>query len=166
MHSRFLAMGIALAPSLPGGPLRRAVEGQAVVDPRGRWPTAATAPSTASCCSAPPSRSTLAWLAGTVAGALAGDLIGDVERFGLDALFPTFFIGILIAELGEPRARVAAALGAAIALALVPFAPPGVPVLVASAAALVGLGAVREDDGGRVNLERGPGLAADRRAGR
>ena len=32
MHSRFLAMGIALAPSLPGGPLRRAVEGQAVVD--------------------------------------------------------------------------------------------------------------------------------------
>ena len=32
MHSRFLAMGVALAPSLPGGPLRRAAEGQAVVD--------------------------------------------------------------------------------------------------------------------------------------
>ena len=30
MHSRFLAMGIALAPSLAGGPLRRAVEGQGV----------------------------------------------------------------------------------------------------------------------------------------
>src|SRR5947208_860119 len=32
MNSRFLAMGIALAPSLPGGRWRRAVQGQAVVD--------------------------------------------------------------------------------------------------------------------------------------
>src|SRR5438270_11985100 len=32
MNSRFLAMGIALAPSLPGGALRRAAQGQAVVD--------------------------------------------------------------------------------------------------------------------------------------
>src|SRR3954451_22323383 len=32
MNGRFLAMGTALAPSLPGGPLRRAVQGQAVVD--------------------------------------------------------------------------------------------------------------------------------------
>jgi hypothetical protein len=36
------------------------------------------------------------------------------------------------------RARVALG-GAVLALALVPVAPPGVPVLVASAAALVGL---------------------------
>jgi hypothetical protein len=35
--------------------------------------------------------------------------------------------------------KVAAALGAAIALVLVPFAPAGVPVLGASVAALVGL---------------------------
>ena len=32
LNMRFLAMGIALAPSLRGGPLRRAAEGQAVVD--------------------------------------------------------------------------------------------------------------------------------------
>src|SRR5205809_223944 len=32
MNSRFLAMGIALGPSLPGGPWRRAAQGQAVVD--------------------------------------------------------------------------------------------------------------------------------------
>src|SRR3954447_7099763 len=32
VNSRFLPMGIALAPSLPGGPLRRAAQGQAVVD--------------------------------------------------------------------------------------------------------------------------------------
>lgn len=148
MHSRFLAMGIALAPSLPGGPVRRAVEGQAVVD--SSWALAnrgdgtfdrvlmlgTTIPQYA------------AWVAGTVVGALAGDLVGDVERFGLDAVFPAFFVGILLAELRRPRARVAAALGAAIALALVPFVPPGVPVLVAGAAALVGLGAVRDETPG------------------
>src|SRR5213592_3222034 len=32
MNSRFLPMGIALAPSLPGGPLKRAAQGQTVVD--------------------------------------------------------------------------------------------------------------------------------------
>jgi 4-azaleucine resistance transporter AzlC len=145
MHSRFLAMGIALAPSLPGGPLRRAVEGQAVVD--SSWALAnrgdgsfdrmllmgTTVPQY------------VAWVAGTVVGALAGDLLGDVERYGLDALFPTFFVGILLAELRRPRARVAAALGAVIALALVPVAPAGVPVLAAAAAALVGLGVPEPD---------------------
>lgn len=140
MHSRFLAMGIAFAPSLPGGPLRRAVEGQAVVD--ASWALANKGDGTFD-------RMLLfgttipqyvAWLAGTIVGALAGDLLGDVERYGLDALFPTFFVGILLAELGRPRARVAAALGAVLALALVPFTAPGVPVLVAAAAALIGLG--------------------------
>ena len=142
MHSRVLAMGIAFAPSLPGGPVRRAIQGQAVVD--SSWALANRGDGTFD-------RSLLfgttipqyaAWLAGTVAGALAGDLVGDVERFGLDALFPTFFVGILLAELGRPRARVVAAVGAVIALALVPFAPSGVPVLVAGVAALLGLGAV------------------------
>ena len=32
MNSRFLAMGAALGPSLPGGPLKRAAQGQTVVD--------------------------------------------------------------------------------------------------------------------------------------
>jgi predicted branched-subunit amino acid permease len=133
-------MGIALAPSLPGGPLRRAAEGQAVVDVS--WALAnrgdgtfdrhllfgTTAPQY------------VCWFLGTLTGALAGDLLGDTDRLGLDALFPTFFVAILLAELRQPRARVAALLGAAIALALVPFTPPGVPVLAAGAAALVGLG--------------------------
>ena len=140
MHSRFLAMGIALAPSLPGGPLRRAAEGQAVVD--ASWALAnrgdgtfnrvlmigTTIPQYAS------------WFAGTVVGALAGDLIGDPAKYGLDVLFPTFFIAILLAELRRPRARLAAIAGAGISLALVPFAPAGIPVLAAGAAALLGLG--------------------------
>ena len=32
MNGRFLAMGIALAPSLPGGPVKRGLQGQTVVD--------------------------------------------------------------------------------------------------------------------------------------
>ena len=32
MNSRFLPMGVAFAPSLPGGPLTRAAQGQTVVD--------------------------------------------------------------------------------------------------------------------------------------
>jgi 4-azaleucine resistance transporter AzlC len=139
MNSRFLAMGIALAPSLPGGRVRRAAQGQAVVDiswalaHRGdgtfdRWLMFGnTAPQY------------VTWLAGTVVGAYAGDLIGDPERLGLDALFPTFFVAILLAELRRPGARVVALVGAVIALALVPWAPPGIPILMASAAALLGL---------------------------
>jgi predicted branched-subunit amino acid permease len=139
MHSRFLAMGIALAPSLRGGPLRRSLEGQASVDSsfalasrddgsfdRGLL-LGTTAPQYAG------------WLVGTVVGAYGGNLLGDTDQWGLDALFPTFFLAILIAELGRPRARLAALLGGVIALALVPLTPPGVPVLAASAAALVGL---------------------------
>src|SRR4051812_35039333 len=95
MNSRFLPMGIALAPSLPGGALRRAAQGQPVVDaswamaagPDGsfdRWFLfGATAPQY------------VAWVAGTVVGALAGDVIGDPESLGLDAMFPTFFLALL-----------------------------------------------------------------------
>ena len=138
MNARFLPMGIALAPSLPGGPLKRAAQGQPVVDAswalasRGdgsfdRWQLfGTTAPQY------------VTWALGTLTGALLGTGI-SAERFGLDALFPTFFLALLLAELREPRARPVAALGAVVALALVPFAPAGVPILAASAAALLGL---------------------------
>lgn len=139
MNGRFLAMGIALAPSLPGGPLRRAAQGQAVVDSswalanRGdgtfdRWLLfGTTVPQY------------LGWVSGTVVGAFAGDLLGDPDRFGLDAVYPTFFLALLIGELRERRSRTVAGLGALVALALVPITPPGVPILAASAAALIGL---------------------------
>jgi predicted branched-subunit amino acid permease len=139
MNSRFLAMGIALAPSLPGGPVARAAQGQTVVDSswalasRGdgtfdRWRLFGTT-----------LPQYVAWLAGTVVGAYAGDLVGDPERWGLDALFPVFFVAILIAELKRPGARAVALAGAVIALALVPWTPPGIPILAASVAALLGL---------------------------
>jgi predicted branched-subunit amino acid permease len=81
----------------------------------------------------------LAWGLGTVIGVLGGGAIGDPNRFGLDAVFPAFFLALLMAEMRTPRSRGVALAGAAISLALTPFTPAGVPILVASAAALWGL---------------------------
>jgi predicted branched-subunit amino acid permease len=129
----------ALAPSLPGGILRRAAQGQAIVD--ASWAMAlrqdgsfdrhflfgATAPQY------------VAWAIGTVIGVLGRGVIGDPNRFGLDAVFRAFFLALLMAEARNPRSRGVAIAGAAIALALTPLTPAGVPILVASVAALWGL---------------------------
>jgi 4-azaleucine resistance transporter AzlC len=139
MNSRFLPMGVALAPSLPGRALWRALQGQTVVD--ASWALAVREDGTFD-------RRLLfgssaiqytTWVSGTVIGALAGDVLGDPEALGLDALYPAFFVALLIAEAKSKRARGAAALGALIALVLVPFAPAGVPVLAASLGAALGL---------------------------
>lgn len=139
MHSRFLPMGIALAPSLRGGPLRRAAEGQAVVD--ASWAMAHRGDGTFDrhFLFGATAVQYVTWVSGTVIGATAGDALGDPEDVGLDAVFPAFFLALLLAELREPGARGVALAGALLALALVPVAPAGVPVLVASGAALAGL---------------------------
>jgi 4-azaleucine resistance transporter AzlC len=139
MNSRFLPMGIALAPSLPGGPFKRFAQGQPVVDSSwamavregGRFDRWYLFGATAA--------QWITWQAGTAVGALGGDVLGDVEKLGLDAVYPTFFLALLLAEVRTGTARGVAGLGALIALLLVPVAPPGVPVLVASVAAFAGL---------------------------
>jgi 4-azaleucine resistance transporter AzlC len=138
MNSRFLAMGIALGPSLPGGPVKRAAQGQAVVD--SSWAMASRGDGTFDRVFLFGSTAIqyVTWQAGTVVGAYGGNLLGDPHKLGLDAVYPAFFLALLLAELERPMGKVAAIGGAAIALALVPIAPAGVPVL-ASAAALVGL---------------------------
>jgi 4-azaleucine resistance transporter AzlC len=139
LNARFGPMGVAVAPYLKGGPLRRAMEGQAVVD--ASWALAsrgegrfdrefmigATLPQVT------------AWIGGTIVGVLGGDFIGDPERLGLDVIFPAFFLALLAEELRSARAVIVALTAAVLALALVPFAPPGVPVIAACAAALLGL---------------------------
>lgn len=139
MNSRFLAMGAALGPSLPGGPLKRAAQGQTVVD--ASWALASRGDGTfdRAMLFGSSAMQFVTWQTGTVIGAVSADLIGDPDRLGLDALFPAFFLALLMAEAQTSRARAVAALGGLIALALVPVTPAGVPVLVAGAAALVGL---------------------------
>jgi predicted branched-subunit amino acid permease len=154
LNLRYGPMGVALAPSLRGRAIRRAAIGQAMIDASwamasrggGRFDPAfmvgATLPSYP------------VWIAGTAIGALAGDVIGDPRALGLDALVPAFFLCLLVEEVKRPGGTAAAAIGALVALALTPFAPPGIPILAASAGALVGLlrpatESVRPDPEGR-----------------
>jgi 4-azaleucine resistance transporter AzlC len=139
MNSRFLAMGIALAPSVRGRALWRAVQGQGVVDVS--WAIAARPDGTfdRGLLLGATAVQYVTWVGGTVLGALGGGLLDDPERFGLDAIYPAFFLALLLGEMRNGRTRGVAAAGAVIALALVPFAPAGVPILAASTAALWGL---------------------------
>ena len=139
MNSRFLAMGAALGPSLPGGALKRAAQGQTVVD--ASWALALRGDGTfdRNMLFGSSAIQYVTWQTGTILGALSGDLLGDPDKLGLDAVYPAFFLALLISEARSGRARGVAALGSLIALALVPFAPAGVPVLAASAAAFLGL---------------------------
>ena len=139
MNTRWLPMSFALASSLRGGRGRRALEAQAIVDAsfvladrrdgtfdRGLL-IGATLPQASS------------WIAGTVIGVIASGRLDDPGRFGLDAVFPAFYLTLLLAEAKGPRALTAIAIAALVTLALMVFAPPGVPVIAASAAALIGL---------------------------
>ena len=140
LNARFLPMGVAVAPFLKGGAWRRALEGQAIVD--ASWAMAsrdggrfdrefmigATIPQV------------ILWIGGTVVGVLVGGVVGDVERLGLDVIFPAFYLTLLVEELrGGGQTIAVVVLAAVLALALIPFAPPGIPVIASCAAALLGL---------------------------
>ena len=139
MNARWLPMGFAVGPSLRGGARSRALQSQAIVDAsfaissrgdgtfdRGLL-VGATLPQASS------------WIAGTVLGVLFGSALGDPARLGLDAVFPAFYLSLVVEEARSRRAVAAALAGAAITVVLMPVAPVGVPVIAASAAALIGL---------------------------
>jgi 4-azaleucine resistance transporter AzlC len=139
LNLRYLAIGTSVAPSLRGGPVRRLAEGQLAIDEswamaqrdgggidRDRMIGAGLV-------------LFLAWNAGTVAGVLGGSALGDPSDYGLDAMFPALFLALLVGQLDGPRARAAALAGGLIALALTPLVPPGVPIVAASAGAVIAL---------------------------
>jgi 4-azaleucine resistance transporter AzlC len=78
------------------------------------------------------------WTTGTAIGAFAGDLVADPESLGLDAAFPALFLALLWSQVGDRSRLLAAIGGAAIALVLMPFTGPGIPIVAASLACLVG----------------------------
>ncbi len=79
----------------------------------------------------------LTWNAGTLAGALGAGRLGSPGTFGLDVVGPAAFLALLWPRLRDGRTERAVALaGAVIALAATPFCPPGLPVVLAAAAAL------------------------------
>ena len=148
INGRFIPMGVAVAGDLRGGRVRKALEGQAVVDGSwaaahlggGRfdryklfgvtimlWPT---------------------WVAGTALGVVLAPPESLVETLGLDVVFPGFFLLLLLDELrGSRTARAAAGLGALTAAGLAFLVPAGLALLGASTAALLGLRATGQDTG-------------------
>lgn len=133
---RNAAYGLSVAPILPARLRDRAMLSQLVIDETTAMARAEDEPQQARRAFIATGISVwLCWNAGTLTGALLGGVLGDPRALGLDAMFPAAFLALLAPQLRRPGAPTAAVAGALIAVALVPFAPAGVPVI----AALLGL---------------------------
>ena len=136
LNARYLAMGLALAPSLRGRPASRAALALTTVD--ASWAAASLGDGTFDPwymvgVSIP---QYAGWVLGTIVGVFIGPALGDPSALGLDALFPAFFVALLFEEVRGRRRLAAAGGGAGIALALTPLLPAGLPILAAAAAAV------------------------------
>lgn len=139
LNARYLAISLAIGAAFEGPRIRRLVEAQLIVDES--WAVAQVGGGRID-------RRVLVaaglvlypcWVGATALGVFGGDLLGKPERLGLDAMFPALFLALLVTVAKTRREIAAAFVGGAIALALLPFAKPGVPVIAASAVCLVGL---------------------------
>lgn len=145
LNARYAPISISVAPLFHGPRLRRLAESQLIVDES--WALSSRGDGRFD-------RRLLigaglllytAWLSGTAVGVFAGKALGDPKALGLDGAFPALFLALLVPQLRSRTAAMAALLGGAIALALIPVSPPGVPIIAASAACLLGLRR-REDE--------------------
>lgn len=139
LNARYGPIGISVAPSMHGTAASRFLRAQLVVDET--WAVSADGKGGFDMKMLVGAGLMLysAWVGGTAIGIAFGDVIGDPARWGLDAAFPALFLALLVPQLHNRRALAAAILGATIALVLTPFTPPGVPIIAASAACLLGL---------------------------
>ena len=79
-----------------------------------------------------------AWIAGTAIGALFAPSTDFMRQFGLDVIFPAFFLVLLLDALrGRPRLVLIALVAAVIAAASVLLLPGGVALLLCGLAALL-----------------------------
>ena len=78
-------------------------------------------------------------MGGTAVGAIFGDALGDPNAIGLDAAFPALFLALLWPYTKDREGRTAAVLGGLVAFVLIPFVPPGVPIVAAAVVCLLGL---------------------------
>jgi 4-azaleucine resistance transporter AzlC len=139
LNARYLPIGLSIAPYLPGRAAARAAQGQVAVDESwavshqggGRYDPRLLVGAGLAIYAA--------WVVCSVAGVAAGSVLGDPETLGLDAAFPALFLALLAGQVRQRRLLLAALAGAAIALAMVPLVPPGVPIVAASVVCLAGL---------------------------
>jgi 4-azaleucine resistance transporter AzlC len=139
LNARYLPIGLSVAPYLPGRAAARAAQGQVAVDESwavshrggGRYDPRLLVGAGVTIYAA--------WVVCSVAGVVAGSALGDPETLGLDAAFPALFLALLAGQIRDRRLLAAAVAGGAVALAMVPLVPPGVPIVAAAAVCLVGL---------------------------
>ena len=140
LNARYAPISVSVAPAFEGGSLRRLAESQLIVDESwaisrrrdGRFDRRVLVGAGLVLYAA--------WVGGTAVGVLGGESLGDPAALGLDAAFPALFLALLVPQVRSRRALAAALTGGAIALALVPVAPEGIPIVAASAACLIGWG--------------------------
>ena len=140
LNARHIAYGLSLSRVVKGSVLRRALSSHVMIDESTAFALAQPTPELAE-------RAFLTmgiamfvcWNIGTAVGAFGAGLIGDPAAFGIDAAFPAGLLAMLAPQLRRPEGRVAAATGAAIAVASTPFLPAGGPILLASIGAVAGV---------------------------
>jgi 4-azaleucine resistance transporter AzlC len=135
LAARNALYGAVVGPLFPGGRATRALGAHLTIDETTAMASVQTDDTTA----ADAFWWTGAWLwslwnLGSIGGALLGAVIGEPETWGLDAAFPAAFVALLAPHVRSAPGRVAALLGAGLAIATVPIAPAGVPLLVAALA--------------------------------
>ncbi|MDR0218652.1 MAG: AzlC family ABC transporter permease [Enterobacteriaceae bacterium] len=79
----------------------------------------------------------LFWPLGTIIGSTVGKFIPAPTSIGLDAVFPTILLAMVIPAFRNKTSLIRASSGAAISLATVPFIPVGLPVLLSLLGLLV-----------------------------
>jgi predicted branched-subunit amino acid permease len=134
LNARYLALSALVAAAIGGSRWRRAAACLLLTD--AAWAVVADRPSGSRLAGAG-TMDLVCWSAGTAIGVVAGRALPEAQTLGLDAAFPALFVWLLRDHLG---AREAVA-GAALALALTPLLPAGLPLLVA--ALLVALSGAR-----------------------
>ena len=140
LAGRNAVYGLAMAPVLRGGSLpSRLLGAQWVIDETTAVVSAETDPAT---------RRTAFWISGAILyacwnlGTLLGALLGssiNPSDFGLDVAFPVMFTAMVASHLRTKQGRRAAIFGAIAAVALAPFMPIGLPILVSAFGMLFGL---------------------------
>jgi 4-azaleucine resistance transporter AzlC len=140
LNGRYVPMSVAASGAFRGGPVRRLVEAQLLVDES--WALSSREGGfDRRVLLGAGALLYLGWNAGTAAGVLAGDSLTDPATLGLDAAFPALFLALLAPLVRSEVDRtpaLAALLGAGIALVLTPVTPAGLPVIAATAACLLG----------------------------
>ncbi len=139
LNARYIPMGIASAPAIHGPWWKRLLLGQLVVDES--WAIGNRGDGTFD------RRKLLGagallyanWILWSAVGAAGAAFLSDPRALGLDAAFPALFLALLWPHLRDRRAVVAASAGATIALVTSLFMPPGIPIVLATLACLVGL---------------------------